>query len=105
MRRPMKTAENINKVALIFFVTLGFAHILSGLMLNSSYLLPWSLITNRVLDIPFVIIGLIYGYSCIYEDIAQKNQKIATTVFTVITIIIFIALVLINVLLKDVRTT
>lgn len=97
----MKTAENIKKVALIFFLVLGLGHIVSGLMFSNNYGTPASLIINRVLDIPFAMSALIYGLSSIYTELTGKSHKIVNIVFIVISLLIFALLLYINLLVPD----
>jgi hypothetical protein len=97
----MKTAENIKKVALIFFLVLGLAHIVSGLMFSNNYVVPASLIINRILDIPFAMSALIYGLSSIYTELSDKHHKIVNIVFIVISLLIFALLLYINLLVPD----
>jgi hypothetical protein len=100
----MKTAENIKKVALIFFIVLGLTHILSGLMLSNSYLMPTSLVVNRILDIPFAMSALIYGLSATYEEINEKHHKTANIIFIAISILVFCVLIYINFFVPDLKT-
>jgi uncharacterized membrane protein len=100
----MKTAENIKKVALIFFVVLGLTHILSGLMLSDSYALPTSLVVNRILDIPFAMSALLYGLAATYEEINEKHHKTANIIFIVISILVFCVLIYINFFIPDLKT-
>ncbi len=97
----MKTAENIKKVALIFFIVLGLVHIVSGLMFSNNYFTPASLIVNRVLDIPFAMTGLIYALSSIYSTLDEKFHKIVNIAFIAISLIIFVALIYINLFIPD----
>ncbi|MBP7057911.1 hypothetical protein KBB06_01060 [Candidatus Gracilibacteria bacterium] len=97
----MKTAENIKKIALIFFFILGTLHIVSGLMTANNYLMPLSLILNRILDIPFAITALIYGLSSIFVTLPPQNHKLANIFFSILTIIIFLGLLYINLLVPD----
>lgn len=100
----MKTAENIKKVALIFFIVLGLGHILSGLMLSNSYVLPTSLVVNRILDIPFAMSALIYGLAATYEEINEKHHKIANILFIALSVLVFGVLIYINLFIPDLKT-
>ncbi len=55
--------KNLNEVSFYFFFLIGLVHILSGLLLTNNYYIKTSWILNRSLDIPFLIVGLIYIYS------------------------------------------
>ena len=96
----MKTIENIKKVALVFFLIIGITHIISGLMIGNQYFIPTSLIINRVLDIPFALTALVYGFSGILMHHYEK-KKLLSRIFIGFTLFIFIILVYINFLLPD----
>src|SRR5690606_33661296 len=98
-RKILKTAENIKKVALVLFVILGILHILSGLMFANEYLLPTSMIINRVLDIPFAMMAVIYGFMNMYTNMDENSRKIPGIAFLVISVIIFVLLIYINLLI------
>ena len=97
----MKTAENIKKVALLFFFVLGLGHIITGLMFSNNYFTPASLIINRILDIPFAMSALIYGLSSIYTELSEKKHKVINIVFIVLSLLIFALLLYINLLVPD----
>jgi D-alanyl-lipoteichoic acid acyltransferase DltB (MBOAT superfamily) len=97
----MKTADNIKKVALIFFLVLGLGHIISGLMFSNNFFLPASLITNRVLDIPFAMAALIYGLSSIYTEMGEKKHTAINIIFILISLLVFGLLLYINLLVPD----
>jgi hypothetical protein len=99
--KQMKTAENIKKVALIFFLVLGLAHILSGLMFSNGYLTSVTLIVNRVLDIPFAMAALIYGLSAIYSGFGEKGNKPVNVIFIIFSVLVFLLLIYINFLIPD----
>jgi hypothetical protein len=97
----VKTAENLKKVSLVLFIILGLVHIVSGLMFSSGYLLPLSMITNRVLDIPFAMTGLIYAFMTLYLNIDEKSRKLPGFIFIGISLLIFIVLIYINLFIPD----
>lgn len=83
------------------FVILGILHILSGLMFANEYLLPTSMIVNRVLDIPFAMMAVIYGFMNMYTNLDENSRKIPGIAFLVISVIIFVLLIYINLLIPD----
>jgi len=97
----VNTTDNLKKVSLILFLLLGTIHIISGLMFSEGYMLPTSLIINRVLDIPFAITGLIYAFISLYNGIDEKKRKIPGVIFTIILLLIFIILLYINLFIPD----
>ena len=97
----MKTAENLKKVSLVLFIVIGIIHIVSGLMFTNGYLLPMSLIVNRILDIPFAMLGVIYAFMSIYTNIDEKSRKVAGMVFLGISLLVFVFLIYINLFIPD----
>jgi hypothetical protein len=97
----MKTAENIKKVALAFFIFLGLGHIISGLMFSNNYAMPTTLIINRVLDVPFAMSALIYGLATIYSGLGDKKHKLLNIVFILFSVLVFLGLIYINFLIPD----
>jgi hypothetical protein len=63
--------------------------------------MPVSLITNRVLDIPFAMTGLIYAASTIFVNIPENKQKTARIIFGIISVLILVTLLYINLLVPD----
>jgi hypothetical protein len=97
----MKTAENIKKVALAFFMMLGLAHILSGLMFSNGYFTAPALVVNRVLDIPFAMSALIYGLTSIYTGLGDKNHKAMNVILIAFSVLVLLVLIYINFLIPD----
>jgi hypothetical protein len=97
----MKTAENIKKVALVFFLVLGIIHIISGLMMTNGYFMPTTLIINRIMDIPFAMSALLYGISVIYTNMSEKKHKMANIAFILISVLVFGLLIYINLFIPD----
>jgi hypothetical protein len=97
----LQNNENLKKVALIFFVILGLGHIISGLMMTNLYFLPTSTIINHILEIPFAISALIYGFATIYCGIKAEKQKNIGNLFIFITLSIFFGLLYINIFVPD----
>lgn len=95
----MQTNENLKKVALIFFFILGISHIVSGLMMEKKYFLPYSSVINDILTIPFAMSALVYGFTLVYGNLKENHRKIATNIFIGLTLLIFIGLILVNILL------
>ena len=97
----MKTADNLKKVALILFIVLGLSHILTGLLMTNGYLLPVSFIVNHILDIPFAMTALIYGFTSIRAGIKADGHKLINLIFIILSLLIFAGLVYINVFIPD----
>jgi hypothetical protein len=105
MKATMKTAENVKRVALILFIILGLGHIATGLMMANGYSMPLSLIINHILDIPFAMMALIYGLASIRTGFREGEHKITNILFIVLALLIFAALVYINIFIPDIITT
>ncbi len=99
----MNSIENLKKTALIFFVGLGFGHIISGLMAANNSFLPLSLIINRILEIPFATIAIIYGLTNLRSQIKTENKQLDLSLIIVASTL-FIGLIAINILLPE-KTT
>jgi len=97
----VKTTENLKKVALVLFLILGITHIISGLMFSNGYMLPTSMVVNRVLDIPFAITGVIYAFMALYTSLSEKNRKIPGIVLITLSLLIFLLLLYINLFIPD----
>jgi hypothetical protein len=97
----VKTIENIKKVALVLFIILGMVHIIAGLMFSNGYLLPYSFIANRSLDIPFGMTAIIYAATHIYTKTGEKAQKIAGVGLVTVSLLIFVLLIYINLFITD----
>lgn len=80
---------------------LGLIHIVTGLAFSNGYYLPYSMIVNRILDIPFAIIAVIYGFSTIYLELEENTHKTAKIIFIIFTLLIFSTLIYINFLVSD----
>ncbi len=98
---PVKTAENLKKVSLILFIILGLTHILTGFLMTSAIGLPYTLIINHILDIPFAMTALIYGLSSIKAGLKNGGNKIISILFIILALLIFAGLLYINVFVPD----
>lgn len=95
------STANLKKVSLILFIILGLTHILSGFLMTSSIGLPSTLIINHVLSIPFAMTALIYGLSSIKTGLKEGDHKTITTVMITLSLLIFAALIYINLFVPD----
>jgi hypothetical protein len=97
----LKSLENLKKVSLIFFLVIGLAHIISGLLISNNQLLSISGPLNRYLDIPFAITGLIFGFASLTESFEENKRKTPAIIFGLITFLILVGLLYINILVPD----
>lgn len=100
----METAKNIQKISFIFFAVLGALFIGSGLAEANNYIPKLSQITHRIIDLPFIFCGLLYGLSSLRNTIAtpEKTHKILDATLIAIGAILFLSAVLINFIYPDV---
>ncbi len=98
------TLLNIQKISLVFFIVIGFCHITANLMIASELYLSFATLIARILDIPFIATGLLYGLSSLRLALANDDKKHTILDTTLISIagIIFTAAVLINIFFKDI---
>lgn len=101
----MNTIQNIKKVALIFFVITGFLHLGSSAFIANQLFLKEAMILNKVMDIPFVVTGLIYGFSSLRLSLTnpEKQHKILDISLVCVIILALIGLILINLLLPELQ--
>ncbi|MFC1599993.1 hypothetical protein ACFL3T_03135 [Patescibacteria group bacterium] len=99
----MKLEKNIQKVALIFFLLIGFVHILAHLMILNDYAYDLALTAKKILEIPFILTAAVYGFISIKLSFttSEKNHKISNLVFLVLIIILFAILVYLNLFIPD----
>lgn len=100
----IKTIDNIKKVSLVFFIVTGIVHLGSSMLIANEYLLKEATIANTVMDVPFVITGMLYGFASLRLSLTdpRKNHKVLDIILISITIITLIALVLLNILIPDI---
>jgi hypothetical protein len=99
--RTGDSLRTLRQVSLVFFLLLGSSHILSGLLASENLFLPISSLVNRVLDIPFVMIGLVYGLSHSRLDSNSPHRKSYLILMTIISLLVLGVLLYINIFLPD----
>lgn len=99
----MKTIENIKKVSLIFFVITGIAHLGSSILIANSLFLKEAQITNKIMDIPFILTGLLYAFSSLRIALTrpEKNHKKLDILLLAIIILVLIGLIITNLVIPD----
>jgi len=99
----MKLEKNIQKAALVFFLIIGFIHILAHLMILNDYAYEIALTAKKILEIPFILTAAVYGFISIKISftISEKSHKISNLVFLVLIIILFAILVYLNLFIPD----
>ncbi|KKP36246.1 hypothetical protein A2483_01475 [Candidatus Peregrinibacteria bacterium RIFOXYC2_FULL_33_13] len=87
----METLANIKKISLFFFITIGFVHIISALIVSNNYFQkPFDLI-YKTLDMPFIIAGLCYGLTSLKLNFYKNINK--SKFIDIILILIFILVI------------
>lgn len=99
----MELLDQIRKISFIFFLILGLAHFLAGLMYINGYYIPASGIVNRVFFIPFVLAAITYGFSNLKYRMLElgKDSKALTYTFIAFGIVIFLVLLAIELFVID----
>lgn len=99
----MNTDRNIQKVALVFFFLIGLVHIIAHLMLTSGYAVNFAYAVKNILEIPFILSAAIYGFLSIKISFttSDKDHKIANIIIILLVIILFVALIYLNLFIPD----
>lgn len=99
----MKTIENIKKVALAFFLVTGVIHLGSNVLIANELYLKQAEVARQILDIPFILTGLIYGFSSIRISLTNPNEnhKILDIFFIIIILLALISLIIINLFIPN----
>lgn len=102
----MHSIENIKKVSLVFFIVTGILHLGSSIFIANSLFLKEMSIINKTMDVPFVITGLIYGFSSLRLALTdpQKTYKTLDIILICVIILVLIGLILINLLVPNLKT-
>jgi len=93
--------KTLRQISLIFFFIIGSAHLLSGLMISQNMFLPLTNIVNRVLDIPFAIIGTVFGLSQTRISSDSAFRKPFYIIMIVISLLVLGIMLYINIFLPD----
>lgn len=101
----MNTIENIKKVALVFFIITGILHIGSSAFIANQFHLKEATIINKTMDIPFIVTGLIYGFSSLRLALTDqgKPHKTLDIILISVIILILVGVILINLLIPDLK--
>ena len=105
----LNTNNNINKdilrtlrqVSLIFFFIIGGTHILTGLFISQNLFLPLSNFINKVLDIPFIMIAILFGFSQTRLTSDSPQSKAYFALILLVSLSVLGLLLYINLLIPD----
>ena len=102
----INTIINIKKISLVFFVTLGLAHLLTTILISNNIWLKGSTITSKIVAIPFAITGIIYGLSSLRISLSKPDtdHAILNKVLIGISIIAFIGLLIVNLAFPNINS-
>ena len=101
----MTTAENIKKVSLVFFIIMGLLHLGSSIMIANKLYLKETIIVNKIMDIPFILTGLAYGFSslrCTLTDPSEKH-KVLDIILIAIIVLALLGLLTLNIFFPDTK--
>lgn len=99
----MELYDHIRRISFVFFVIVGLAHFISGLLYINGHFAPGSALVNRVLFIPFVLVTLTYAWSNLkYHLLSYGKDSKAVTYGTIsLGIALFLALISIEFFVAD----
>jgi hypothetical protein len=99
------TIENIKKVALIFFLVSGLAHLSSSALIMNNLFVKEAFIVNKTFDVPFLLTGLIYGLASLRLTLAnpEKEHKTLDIILIVIIMLVLAGLIAVNLIFPDLK--
>jgi len=99
------TIQNIKKVALVFFLMTGLAHLSSSALIANDLFLKEAYIASKTLDIPFILTGLIYGFSSLRITLAdpESDHKRLDIILIAIIILVLAGLIAVNLIFPDLK--
>lgn len=102
----MQTIENFKKVALLLFIFLGTLHLTTNIFIANDLWVEKSYIINRILDIPFMLTGLIYALASLRLSLTDpdKRHKGLDILFIIIIMVTLIGLMAINLFVPTLET-
>lgn len=102
----MELYDHLRKISFGFFLIMGLAHFLAGLMFIKGYDLPASMLINRVTFIPFALSALALGFAnikCALLD-SGKSSHVQDYAFIALGSVIFLALLAAELFVADATT-
>jgi len=94
----MEKAKNLHDVSAVYFFILAFIYVFASLSLYNNFLVDYSSVAMRILDVPFAMVSLMYGASTLYMQIGGDEEETNPWVMVIyaISILLFAAVVFIN---------
>lgn len=101
--QSINTILNIKKVSLVFFIVTGIIHLGSGALIANQLYLKQALIINKIMDVPFVLTGLVYAFSSLRLGLTDntKLHKSLDIALIAVLVIIIIGLIVVNFTFPD----
>lgn len=105
MNTHSSTIANVKKIALIFFIGTGLLHLGSSILLANNLFTKIAFLTNKTMDIPFAITGLIYALTSLRLKLTNPDHdhKILDIILICVIIVILLGLIGINLFLPDLQ--
>jgi hypothetical protein len=105
MNTHSSTIVNVKKVALVFFIATGLLHLGSSMLLANNLFTKMAFLTNKTMDIPFAITGLIYALTSLRLKLTNPDHdhKILDIILICVIIVILLGLIGINLFLPDLQ--
>ncbi|MBD3270315.1 hypothetical protein GF376_02215 [Candidatus Peregrinibacteria bacterium] len=91
----------LRQMSLIFFMIIGFTHIITGLMVSNDMLTEIANLINKVLDIPFAMIGIVFALSHIRIPENSNKKNVIFSIMGVISLSVLGLMLYINLFLPD----
>lgn len=101
----METIINIKKISLIFFLITGLLHLSSSIFIANGSMLKEMLIINKLMDAPFILTALLYGFSSLRIALTkpESSHKSLDLILAGIITIIILGLIAINIFFNDLQ--
>lgn len=95
----MTNAKNLHDVSATYFFIIAFIYVFAALSFRNNFMVDYSTVAMRILDIPFAMVSLMYGASTLYLQIGSNNEEDANPwvmVIFAISILLFAFVVFLN---------
>jgi len=99
-----KTIKDIQKISFLFFIITGILHIGSNLFIANNLYKSVSTLIFRIIDIPFILTGAIYGLSSIRLLLTKQGitHKKIDIILAILVIILLLGLIIINISIPNI---
>jgi ATP/ADP translocase len=73
-KEQIRFYNDLNEPSFYFFFSISIVHIISGLMVANNLILKTSWLINRLLDVPFFLISVLYFFSATKLNKIKNNN-------------------------------